>query len=99
MEQGKEVTILMDQLSQTYADPKVKADYYLAKLILKCAKVLDKTSDVNLVSAGYSVNINSYVFYLRTQKRVFLNLQLICIIRVKIIRENMIPQSLIFTLV
>lgn len=69
MEHNEEVTDLMDQLSRTYADPKVKADYYLAKLILKCAKVLDKTGDVNLVSAGYSTNINSYVFYLRTQKK------------------------------
>ena len=69
MEQSKEVTVLMDQLSRTYTDPEIKADYYLAKFILKCAKVLDKTNDVNLVSAGYVANMNSYIFYLRTQKK------------------------------
>ncbi|GEO57016.1 hypothetical protein [Companilactobacillus bobalius] len=53
MEQSKEVTVLMDQLSRAYTDPEIKTDYYLAKFILKCAKVLDKTNDVNLVSAGY----------------------------------------------
>ena len=68
MEKTEEVASLMDQLSKAYADPEVKADQSLSKLILKCAQVLEKTNDVNLVSAGFRIHLSNYDFYFQKGK-------------------------------
>ncbi|KRO00019.1 bacteriocin immunity protein [Companilactobacillus kimchiensis] len=50
MKREEKVTLLMDQMSEAYADPEVKKNPELAQSILNSAKELEKNGNVDLVS-------------------------------------------------
>jgi len=60
MKRAEKVTIMMNQLSTAYSDPEIKDKASLKDIILKSAKELEKTEDVDLVSSKLCKSITLY---------------------------------------